>query len=258
MRQDFNSLGDRMKSYEAINDVRCLPNIPTIARMDGRAFHTFTRGLNNPFDDRLGECFRETSKQVLKEFCADIVYTQSDEITLVWKDGITSFNGRLQKLVSNLASYTTIAFYKNLLEYLPSKAPTFPVFDARVFSVPSLEEAANCLLWREMDATKNSVYSLAYANFSHTELLHKTTKQKIKMLEDRGIFWCNYPDYLKKGSYFKYTTVLKTFEQDELDKLPELHHARQNPELKIRRRFIQELIIFPLSKITNKVGVLFE
>lgn len=63
-----NSLGDRMKKYEYVTRTHLLPRTPVVIRIDGRAFHTFTRGFVKPFD----EVFGATMQATMKYLCENI------------------------------------------------------------------------------------------------------------------------------------------------------------------------------------------
>ena len=152
-----DDFGDRMKLYEqAEAGRRTLPLLPVCARIDGRSFSSWTRGLARPFDPGLSRAMVETTKTLVEETKARIGYTQSDEISLVFKaDRFESelfFDGKIQKLVSVLASLATAHFNALVPELIPTKTGKLAVFDARVWTVPNDEEAANVLLWREKDA----------------------------------------------------------------------------------------------------------
>src|SRR3954465_15117325 len=158
-KDDF---GDRMKAYESAETERYLmPLLPIYARIDGRCFSGFTDGLERPFDLRITRAMVETTKSVVEETHARIGYTQSDEISLVWQqdryDSEVFFNGKVQKLVSVLASLASVKFNQVCLaeETLAERARAqLPVFDCRVFQFPNRTEAANAVLWRAKDATK--------------------------------------------------------------------------------------------------------
>lgn len=96
---------------------------PIIARMDGRSFHTFTKGLKRPFDKNFSDCMIKTTELLVKETGACIGYTQSDEITLVWYNGNPTsqiwFDGKVQKMVSQLAAQATLFFYREVVKRLP-------------------------------------------------------------------------------------------------------------------------------------------
>ena len=217
MRIDFNSLGDEQKAYEQIRaGEKAMYGLPVIARLDGRGFHNFTKGLNRPYDYEMTSCMQDTSRALLEQSQADIVYTQSDEITLVWANPISEgkptkvfFDGKYQKMISTLAALGSVEFNYSLQDMLPEKMREKPTFDCRVWQVPSLQKAAENLLWREMDATKNSITMAASAYYPHKELEGKHSGDKHEMLFQKGINWNDYPDFFKKGSYFTKKKVLK-------------------------------------------------
>lgn len=256
-----DSLGDRMKKYEGIEADRILlPGLPICARLDGRAFHTFTRGLDRPYDERLSTMMIETTKRLVEETHALIGYTQSDEISLIYAPATDTsellFGGRVSKLTSTLASIATAHFNEMRRELLPSKG--IATFDCRVWNVPSKEEAVNAIQWRELDATKNSISMAASAYYSHKALQNKSSSQKQELLFQKGINWNNYPDFFKRGTYVKRVTASRKLTQIELNKLPEKHQARMNPDMEYTRSSVVEMRMPIFSKVTNRVGVVFD
>lgn len=233
---DRTTLGDRMKNnYENITRYYLTRRMPVIIRIDGRAFHTFTRGFKKPFDDILVNTMQDTMKYLCENIQGCVLgYTQSDEISLVLTDyaEITSdawFGNNLQKMCSVSASMATLAFNKFFSEQvqdfmydccneygdsvLPEKQNDYDfaynvyfkkldtaMFDSRVFTIPK-EEVCNYLIWRQQDATRNSIQSVGQANFSQKELHGKSCNniQDMLMLE-RGINWNDYSTTLKQGS----------------------------------------------------------
>ena len=256
MKKD--DLGDRIKMYESNYSLKLLPTLPVVVRLDGKSFSRFTKGLQRPYDKRLSDLMIETTKFLLKEFNFNIGYTQSDEITLAFynKDPKSQidFNGKLFKLQSTLAAYTSVFFNKNLIKYLPEKVGEFPTFDCRAFNVPTLEECVNAIYWRELDATKNSISMASSTFYSHKQLQNKNSKDKQEMLFQKGVNWNDYPSFFKRGTYVQRKRVNRKFTTDELSKLPKKHKAFSNPDLKIERWDIKKLDVPPLSKIENKVG----
>lgn len=256
-------LGDRMKEYEmAEAGRRALPGLPTLARLDGKAFHTFTKGLERPYDGRLHALMDATTRHLVKESGALIGYTQSDEISLLFYASSPRaepfLGGRFQKLTSILAAMATAFFNRQLAAALPEKAERLPIFDCRVWVVPSLEEAANTLLWREQDAAKNSVAMAAQSKISHSDLQGKSTREQQELLFQRhGINWNDYPARSKRGAWFRRVEVTRGFTADELDKLPPLHAARKDPALQVVRHDILPLEMPPFTRVKNRVGVLF-
>lgn len=256
-----DSLGDRMKEYESRTDVFLLPLIPVMARMDGRSFHTFTAGLERPYDKRLSELMVETTKFMVAETNARCGYCQSDEITLVWLseeiDSQIFFDGRVLKMVSILAAITSSYFNKRLAEFLPEKADQMPVFDARVWNVPTEWEATNSFIWREQDATRNSLSMAAQAYYSHEELHGKSGADKHELLFQKGINWNDYPYFFKRGTYARRREVKTRFTTEELASLPPKHAAHTNPNLEIKRTAVMAEVDFPpLVKIANREGVI--
>jgi tRNA(His) guanylyltransferase len=261
MKKTKDSLGDRQKFYENQTcGIMMLPRIPVIARLDGKGFSKFTKGLKRPYDERLSKLMIETTKYLVKETNANCGYSQSDEITLVWYvNDINSaiyFNGRLFKMISDLASMCSVYFNRHLPKFIPEKGELMPRFDARVFNVPTLDEAVNCFLWREQDATKNSITMAASEYYSHNFLHGKNGSEKQELLFQKGVNWNDYPDFFKRGTYVQRQRVLAKFTTEELDKLPLKHNARKDPDMLIERWIVDEVKLPPLSRIENKVDVL--
>lgn len=259
----IDDLGDRQKLYEGIEANRILiPKLPIMSRLDGRAFHTFCRGLKRPYDKRFSDLMIKVTKALVEETNAIVAHTSSDEISLVlYTDKIKSqlfFDGRIQKITSVTAAMASAYFNKYLPEYIPEKASKLAFFDCRVWNVPSLEEAANCLLWRELDATKNSISMAGQAVYSHKELQYKHAGDIQEMLFQKGINWNDYPAFFKRGSYIRRIPKSIKFSTEEIDKLPAKHLARSNPDLLFERQVIETVEYPPLNKVTNRVEVLFK
>lgn len=256
-----DALGDRMKSYEQIETTRkALPGLPFCARLDGRGFSAWTDGLARPYDARLQDLMYRLTALLASEAGAAIGYTQSDEITLVWTpqpDTQLFFGGKFQKLASVLASTATAHFNRWVQEAIPEKAHLLATFDCRVWTVPSLAEAANVLLWRELDATKNSISMAARAYYSHNALLNKTGPEMQDMLHERGVNWNNYPEAFKRGTYVRRRSVTRAFTSDEIEALPPKHDAHTDPGLVYTRSVSERLQIPPLGRVTNRIDVLF-
>lgn len=226
MSNNKDSLGDRMKQYEYVTRNYLTRKLPVIIRLDGKAFHSFTRGLRKPFDDIFVKSMQDTMKYLCENVQGCVLgYCQSDEITLVLVDyqnreADAWFDNNIQKMVSVSASMATLAFNKAFLhntwhyiednmdrmdrdlayeDILTNKFST-AMFDSRVFTLPK-EEVVNCLIWRQQDATRNSIQSVGQANFSHTQLHGKNCSdiQDMLMLE-KGINWNDYPTHLKRGT----------------------------------------------------------
>lgn len=257
------NLSDRMKLYEQIGAGHSLiPNLPTLVRIDGKAFHTWTRGLARPYSEPLQKLFDDVTGYLVSATNAVIGYTQSDEITLIlWNyakpESQIMFDGRVAKLTSVLASMATARFNQLVPLHLPQKDGELAFFDCRVWNVPSEEEAVNCVVWRELDATRNSIQSAAYALYSQKQLHQKDTKEMQEMIFQKGINWNDYPTRFKRGGYFRRVLVERKFTVAELGVLPPSHEAHKNPNLLIKRHKIQQLDLPPLLRIPNRVDVIF-
>ena len=212
-----DSLGDRMKAYENVSRNYLTRKIPVIIRIDGKSFHTFTRGMEKPFDAIL----TETMKRTMKYLCENIQgcafgYTQSDEITLVLTDYDNPttdawFGYNIQKMASVSASMATLAFNKIfaiiaegtkddscMYEIYKSKFDK-AMFDARVFSIPK-DEVCNCLIWRQQDAMRNSIEAVGQYFFSPKELHGKKCEMILEMLSKNGVYWDELPIDRQRGS----------------------------------------------------------
>lgn len=219
MSNKKDSLGERMKTYEAVPKIFLTLGTPKIIRLDMRAGHTFCRKFKRPFDDVFSECMIYTTK----ELCAQIPgvamgYTQSDEISLVINDVTEEknincfFEGNVEKMVSLSASIATIAFNKKYIEIVSGLADGDPMkkiyeknlwaaqFDSRVFCLPNVTEVHNYVLWRQNDATRNSVQMVAHANYKQKQIQSKNTDEmKAMMIREKNIDWDAFPAKYKRG-----------------------------------------------------------
>ncbi len=219
MKRD--DLGNRMKIfYEEVPKTRLMRRCPVICRIDGKAFHTFTRGFKRPFDDVLIMTMQETAKYLCENIQGcQLAYTQSDEISLLLIDyqrfeTSAWFDYEIQKMCSISASMATMAFNRIFSETVSDLkvdntkpmdryfevAYSGAMFDARVFNIPR-EEVTNYFYWRQLDASRNSIQMVGQANFSHRELQHKSCNDIQDMLmTQKGINWNDFPTYQKRGS----------------------------------------------------------
>lgn len=260
---NFDELGDRMKMYEGAEAGRMfMPMLPIVARMDGRAFSKFTKGMARPYDPRMSEAMIRTTEHLVRETNALMGYTQSDEITLVWfTDNLKSqvwFNGRITKMVSCLAAETTLAFYEQVCDLLPEFKGKRPRFDARVWQVPNMMEASNAFLWREMDATKNSI-QMAGHHFFNNKQMHKKHTGEIKdmLINEKGVNWNEYPDFFKRGTFIQRRVTSEAFSREELASLPPKHRAHTDPDLQIERSIIRNVPMPPFGRVSNRVDTIF-
>lgn len=232
----YSELDIRMKTYyEQIPNTKLIRKVPVAVRIDGKAFHSFTKGFKRPFDEVLIAAMQNTAKYLCENIQGCVMsYQQSDEITLIlidYKnlDSAAWFDYRVQKMCSIAASMGTMAFNKFFSEEIrkfdekhnlscmaifnnPENEITKlhdaywkachkgAMFDARCFNIPK-EEVANLIYWRQLDATRNSIQMVGQAYFSHKELNGKSANQIQDMLfTQKGINWNDFPTHQKRGS----------------------------------------------------------
>jgi tRNA(His) guanylyltransferase len=261
----MDALGDRMKDYERRETgAKFLPMLPVYARIDGRGFSRFTQGLERPFDRRFREAMLETTKALVGHTHAKIGYTQSDEISLCWMsehyDGEVFFDGKKQKMVSQLAALATAFFTRELLKNsepsFAALAERIPTFDARIFQLPTIGECANAFLWREMDASKNALSMAARHYYSHKELMGKNGSELNEMLFKKGINFNDYPSEFKRGTFVRRETFQKKLSEEERLKIPVAHRPGAEEEVTRSRIVAIDMPIF--SRVANRTEVIFE
>lgn len=237
---DTSDLANRMKEYEKRNQYYLQKRIPVAIRVDGRSFHTFTKGFQRPFDKILMTAMQETAKYMCENIQgAKFAYVQSDEITIILVDYDTLetdcwFNYRIDKLCSISASMATMAFNKFFAQEVDKwgaeifgyewyeggtndpKVVNTPewqlagiyskaidkgaMFDARCFNIPK-EEVANLIYWRQLDATRNSIQMVGQVNFFHSELQGKSCNMiQDMLLTQKDINWNDFPVVCKRGT----------------------------------------------------------
>jgi tRNA(His) 5'-end guanylyltransferase len=213
-----DALGDRMKEfYEDRTRIKLPRRTFTIIRIDGKAFHTYTKGLQRPFDQGLIEDMNTTTAYLCKNIQGvKFGYVQSDEISLVLTDfdelGTHAwFDNNLQKMVSVAASMATSEFNKlRLMRYMedsmiflePEDIGKFKMaeFDARAFQIPFIDEVKNYFIWRQQDAVRNSISSVAQSLYSTKELHGVKTDQMQELIFQKGINWNDYDFRMKRGA----------------------------------------------------------
>jgi tRNA(His) 5'-end guanylyltransferase len=214
-------LGDRMKDfYEDRTRYKLARRTNTIIRIDGKAFHTYTKGLQRPFDQGLMEDMNKTAEYLCQNIQgAKFGYVQSDEISILVTDydDIDThawFDGNLQKMTSIAASLATAKFnqlrimrhMENAMIFLEQEhIEEFKMahFDARVFQIPYQEEVINYFIWRQQDATRNSISSVAQSLYSAKELNGKKTSDMQEMIFQKGINWNDFTPREKRGSIIR-------------------------------------------------------
>ena len=221
-----DTLGDRMKDYErAFTDLRIDPRQPVYARLDGRAFHSFTKGMTRPYDTRMSEAMVQTMVYLMRETRADLAYTQSDEISLGWfplirEESLFDFDGKMQKLCSTLAGRCSTKFLQQYVEKFGNFPVKLPDFDCRLLNVPDVDELHKMFYWRFQDAKKNAVTMVAHHHFGHKAIQHKHAGDKIQMLADVGVQFDELPEFFRFGTWAKKVPVAKQLTEEELNRIP--------------------------------------
>jgi len=222
-----DELGDRMKkNYENRTRILLPRRTYSIIRVDGKAFHTYTRGCERPFDEGLIADMNATAEYLCKNIQgAKIGFVQSDEISILMTDFDNLqtdawFDGNIQKIVSVAASMATSKFNqlrlaRHFREKFGYDEPTkvrFSIndqifstklaeFDARTFTIPSKTEVMNYFIWRQQDTVRNSISSVAQTLYSSKELHGKNMSEQQEMIFDKGINWNDYDSTLKRGRF---------------------------------------------------------
>jgi len=260
----MDDFGTRMKYYEAAETERKFdPALPIYARIDGRSFSRFTHGMQRPFDPDMRAAMAETTKYLVDKTHAKIGYTQSDEISLVWQveDGDNArsqmfFAGKVQKLVSVITGMATAKFMHEITrsEKLFAYSEKLPHFDARVISLPSQTEAANMILWRAMDARKNSISTVAQSLYSAKELFGCDQGRMLRMIADKGVDFESYPAGYRRGIFVRRRIVMRVLTDAELLKIP-LQHRPTGP---VPRGVVEVVDMPPFNRVMNRNEVIFK
>lgn len=249
--------GDRFKRYESMAESCLLDGIPVVARLDGKSHHTFTRGLDKPFDVGYCQAMTDTAIALVRDACPDVAYVQSDEITLVWLD-CDYFDRRVQKMSSVLSSIATLAFNESKKVNIPKKISTPAYFDCRVFQVPTRRDALRCLVWRQDDAVRNSIQALAQSLYSPAELHGRHAGELQELTFARGANWNDVPERFKRGVFVRRVERTTMMTEAEKAALPPKHAARSMVgEFAFTRSTIEPISIPPLRRIANAEGVVF-
>ena len=256
------TLGDRMKRFESVHtETSLIPGIPVYVRIDGRSFHTFTRGLQKPFDPDFAWTMKETAKHLHENTNAFISYVQSDEISLAYLDpSKMPFETRLFKLESVLAGMASAAFcVHGSKTKLKDRIEKFiPHFDCRVCQMPP-EEIPNMLLFRERDCLKNAITLVALEHFSMKQIHKKNSDEKVEMLKSVGVdFSKDIDEDFRYGAWFRRVVFQKELDAETLAKIPEKQRKLdEDGKMRvIRSEVIQVKFKMPISKMSNRNNVI--
>ena len=228
-----SSIGDRMKkNYEKAYDIRLPMRMPVILRLDGKAFHTLTRGMVKPFDDNFILKMSMTARYLCQKIQGAVMaYVQSDEISILLHtykklESGAWFDNKVQKIVSVSAGLASAKFTQSLINL--DDIDKTAVFDARVFVVPE-SEVCNYFIWRQQDWERNSIQMLARSLYSHKECHKKNRVELNEMCFQKGKNWNNLHNHLKRG------TVIVKNEEGKWEKI-------HTPQFTKDRDFINDLM----------------
>lgn len=225
-----DDLGIRMKSYESVSDQTLVRKVPVVGRIDGKAFHTLTLGMKQPWDDNLVACMNAAAVALCKETqgCS-LAYYQSDEISLLITDTSSRkaqpwFNYELRKMCSIAAATATAAFCVEYSRRFPERWGALlegngplPRFDARFWNIPEYE-VPNYFIWRQIDAIRNSRQMFGRSYFSHGQLLNKSSQEICKMVRDTyGVDWESLDGKYKFGTLLSKHPVVESISITDLD-----------------------------------------
>lgn len=236
-----DELGERIKDQYELRTRYLLPRRTyTVIRVDGKAFHTLTKGFVRPFDSDLMKIMNETAIAMCRQIQgACLGYVQSDEISIILTDFATPqtdawFDGNVQKIASVSASMATAAFNKLMAnkaldQYMldgftkgkfygyakdeRDREPKMAFFDSRVFTIPDVTEVFNYLIWRQQDASRNSIQASAQALYNQKELHGKNTSELQEMIFQKGINWNDYTSGEKRGRAIVKETLSVTLKE---------------------------------------------
>lgn len=211
-----DTLGDRIKKYEKTSQYRLLPKSPLFIRIDGRAFHTFTKGCDRPFDKVVIDAMVYAAQMTAKEMSGfKLAYVQSDEATFMLSDMDTFetqgwFDYELNKVVSISASAFTAYFNSYWFNHKEAKRglegtdgeSKMAMFDARAFTVPA-EDAPNAFIWRQRDWERNAVQMMARSMYSHKECEGKKIPDLLEMISKKQGWYNDLKPQLKNGTWIE-------------------------------------------------------
>ncbi|MDW9478967.1 hypothetical protein GOB57_09765 [Sinorhizobium meliloti] len=282
-----DAMGDMLKAREAAEtDRRVAPGECAMIRIDGMVFSKFTSAMEKPYDELMAAAMKATAVRLLEECAPDFVYTQSDEITMVFgPDRPIPFDGRLMKMAGAYAGKAStyfafealkrfrngvdnglrsaasqsemsaqVAAFIELFDWLDAKAPAF---DGRAVSVEP-EVAAQFLVWREIDARRNAALGAGRAAFTQSQLAGKSPGDIKDMLTALGIdFYAAYPGHFRRGSFMRKRQVEMVLTEAELARIPEPIRESKRGQTFIRSRVV-EVDRPPFYAMENVTAFAFE
>lgn len=199
----WDQVGERMKWAEHQTTLVLPRRAYTILRLDGKTFHSFTRGVEKPYSVKLADALDAGALALLGEVMGGrMAYGQSDEYSFLLTDFTAPdteawFGGCVQKIVSVAASVFTAAFNQAF------GGERLAYFDARCFTLAHRESVVNYFAWRQADAMRNSVSMVASCHFSPRALYGRGTAERREMLRAKGVDWDALPAAVRRGRVVK-------------------------------------------------------
>jgi tRNA(His) guanylyltransferase len=242
----YDEFGTRMKQYEKVWTEQYVPVTDILCvRIDGKGFSKFTKGFIKPFDEKLTKSMIETTKELVKQTGANIGYTQSDEISLLFfkteKQNEHIFGGKTSKINSIVASMASANFNYFIAKNAPIlyAGKGLAYFDCRSWGVPTDVEASNVLLWRIQDSRKNSISSLYRWTLGHSSMFNLNGEQMIEKLKsDANVDWNTIPEKYRYGTFVVGKKVNQKLTDDILENIPV--DKRPENDMVTRRVFVEE------------------
>jgi tRNA(His) 5'-end guanylyltransferase len=200
----FDELDAKMRAFETAHDRSVLPAMFLVARIDGRNFTRLTKDTHNfeaPYDARFRDLMIETTGHLMNcGFKAIYGYTQSDEISLLFHPGITTFDRKIRKYNSILAGEASAKSSLLLQDHA--------CFDCRISELPNVDLVVDYFRWRNEDAHRNALNAHCYWLLRKegqtvqqaTSALNKiSVAEKNELLWQRGINFNNLPLWQRRG-----------------------------------------------------------
>ena len=201
----FEQLDRRMRIYETAHDHCVLPGLHMVARIDGRSFSQLTRTtakLEAPYDTRFRDCMVATLEHLVTScgFSVLFGYTQSDEMSLLFRQDESLFGRKLRKYLSVLAGEASAKFSMTL--------GTLAAFDARISQLPLVTDVVDYFRWRHEDAHRNALNGHSYWLLRRQGLDDHAATQQLKgvsvadrneLLFKNGINFNDVPAWQKRG-----------------------------------------------------------